>query len=80
MVSRCANPGCESQFRYLNQGKLYILPSPHAEVRADGDGAQNLIRRLMWLCEHCSRHLVVVQGPGGEPQLTPRVKPRAAAA
>jgi hypothetical protein len=80
MVSRCANPECESKFRYLNQGKLYILRSPRAEVRAEGDDAQNLIRRLLWLCERCSERLVVVQGPEGVPQLAPRAKSRAAAA
>jgi len=75
MISHCANPECRRGFRYLNQGKLYILSAPHGEA-----GEQQLIKRLLWLCEYCTEQLVVVQGPEGVARLAPRVRTRATAA
>jgi hypothetical protein len=76
MVSRCANPECGNGFRYLNRGKLYILPAAAGEV----GGEQNLVKRLLWLCEQCCERIVVLQGPGGVARLAPRERSRAAAA
>ena len=76
MVSRCANPECRNGFQYLHRGKLYILSAQPCEL---GD-EQDLVKRLLWLCEQCCDRLVVVQGTGGIARLVPRQKTRAAAA
>lgn len=41
MVGTCANPGCSAKFLYLDEGKLFAVPSANAAVR------------YVWLCGNC---------------------------
>jgi hypothetical protein len=34
MLSKCANPACSNTFRYLHEGKLYVI-APKAELAGD---------------------------------------------
>jgi hypothetical protein len=42
MVGTCAIPECSAKFLYLNEGRLYIAPSPDAAIR------------YLWLCADCA--------------------------
>ena len=56
MVSKCANPGCMADFRYLHQGKLF-----HVEVDTEvatpsfATHIKKPVRKteFFWLCEEC---------------------------
>lgn len=57
MVSKCANPGCPTEFKYFREGRLY-------EFTAGEDGSwksssevpgRSHRRELFWLCEHCAQ-------------------------
>ena len=59
MLSKCANPECSEQFRYLHQGKLFHLsPTPNLLV-VDDDSYDYLYERF-WLCDQCSRTMTLV--------------------
>ncbi len=59
MLSKCANPACSEQFRFLHQGKLFQLtPLPELEAAA-GFFLPQLYERF-WLCDQCSKEMTVV--------------------
>jgi hypothetical protein len=61
VLSKCANPECSEQFRYLHQGKLFlIIPTPN--VRADASGSLSFLYERFWLCDSCSKNLTLVWG------------------
>jgi len=61
MLSKCANPGCPTSFRYLHEGKLFrihvdpfaIEPGVTSGIGAD---RRKPVRRVefFWLCQKCS--------------------------
>ena len=65
MLSKCANPGCASTFRYLRKGLLFHIKieSGAEALRRDSPGAEpSATRRIehYWLCEHCCSQLALV--------------------
>jgi hypothetical protein len=64
MLSKCANPACSTTFRYLSEGKLYLIDSKAAMVR---HGAQAELKyagkscsyEYFWLCSSCSRDMTI---------------------
>ena len=64
MLSKCANPTCSTTFRYLNEGKLYLIDSKAALVR---NGLQAELRyagkscsyEYFWLCSSCCREMTI---------------------
>lgn len=63
MLSSCANPSCIRKFRYLHEGKLFLLQSSRNEQstskRVDFAGHVDHLH-YAWLCDHCSRMFEVV--------------------
>jgi len=60
MVSKCANPDCDRPFKYLHDGKLFIVGHPTETP----NGTDKL--RVLFLCKECSKdHTVLVHQ--GEP-------------
>jgi len=63
MLSSCANPSCSSKFRYLHQGKLFLLRSDHNQnvtsSRVNFAGTVNHIH-YAWLCDQCLQKFEVV--------------------
>ena len=59
MLSKCANPECSEQFRYLHQGKLFHL-NPTPELQALGDDFCDALYERFWLCEQCCKRMRVV--------------------
>jgi hypothetical protein len=59
MLSKCANPGCSEVFRYLHQGKVFLL-SPTPEVLVVTGNAYPSLHERFWLCDKCSKEMTVV--------------------
>ena len=59
MVSKCANPGCFATFRYLHEGKLFVV-GEHPTLGAATSPAALHGVRCFWLCSQCSRTLAVI--------------------
>jgi len=63
MLSSCANPSCVRKFRYLHEGKLFLLQSSRNEnttsKRVDFAGHVDHLH-YAWLCDHCARVFEVV--------------------
>jgi hypothetical protein len=59
MVSQCANPRCGVPFRYLHEGKVFMVE------RKNGNGNHNHGHRAVtkleyfWLCSECASHLTL---------------------
>jgi hypothetical protein len=66
MLSKCASPGCSNTFRYLHEGKLYLIGSKAASARRKRpatlyEGGSTL--EYVWLCSSCSRDLTIHVDP-----------------
>jgi hypothetical protein len=59
MLSKCANPECSEVFRYLHQGKIFLL-SPTPEVQMATENACPSLYERFWLCDRCSKLMTVV--------------------
>jgi hypothetical protein len=60
MVSRCANPDCSANFRYLRDGRLF-----HLHLKRNGRGQGELRLESFWLCGSCAPRLTVVAQADG---------------
>ena len=59
MLSKCANPECSEQFRYLHEGRLFCL-TPTPEVQATSYGSLEFLYERFWLCDRCAKKMKVV--------------------
>lgn len=59
MVSKCANPQCSEQFRFLHEGRLFQLtPTPEVQVISEDDNPA--LYERFWLCDRCSKQMTLV--------------------
>jgi len=60
MLSKCANPTCPTTFRYLHEGKLYLIaprePRARHKPRCSSKSGQ---LEYAWLCSSCSLYLTI---------------------
>lgn len=60
MLSKCANPNCRALFRYLHEGKLYVIAPKEALARHTPRGAAKSGHiEYAWLCSSCCLHLTI---------------------
>ena len=60
MLSKCANPSCLTTFRYLHEGRLYVIT--HRETLAGRKprcSSKSGQLEYAWLCSHCSLFLTI---------------------
>lgn len=63
MLQKCANPICDTRFKYLDQGKLFEVETQYRDSSAGETG--RALRNgkehteLYWLCEHCAAQVVL---------------------
>jgi hypothetical protein len=74
MLAKCANPPCSAYFRYLHQGRLFVLDvsddtSNGGPLRNEHLAAHRL--RYFWLCDICRRSMTVVSEQGWEIKVVP---------
>jgi hypothetical protein len=58
MLSKCANPECFEQFRYLHQGKIFLL-TPSQDLQAT-ESQSELLEERFWLCDRCCKEMTIV--------------------
>ncbi len=60
MLSKCANPTCRTLFRYLHEGKLYVIgPKEALATRRPRSSAKSGQIECAWLCSSCCLHLTI---------------------
>ena len=66
MITKCANPSCNSSFRYLRGGKLFVVePQPVSPPR-EAEFQDNFQRsKYFWLCERCARTMCIALDRNG---------------
>ena len=68
MVSRCANPCCDAQFKYLREGRLFQFRATNS---ASGFVASNTAVELWWLCPRCCLSMTLVEDSAHGAKLVP---------
>jgi hypothetical protein len=69
MLSKCANPGCRNEFRYLHDGKLYLIDSKAVAFARRSLSANARYERTfaaleyVWLCSSCAVDLTIHADP-----------------
>jgi hypothetical protein len=80
MLSKCLNPHCSAEFRYLREGRLYRIDFLEAQRRlAFASGGKAHLPRgrrecveHFWLCERCAKTLTIEAGADGEVRVVAR--------
>jgi hypothetical protein len=74
MLEKCANPTCSAYFRYLHQGRLFVLDvSDDASNRGAFSNERLAAQRLryFWLCDTCQRSMTVISEQSWEIKVVP---------
>ena len=59
MISKCANPACAAELRYLRNGKLFVFDK-HTKSPASGPySVTGRVHEFFWLCETCISKLTM---------------------
>lgn len=56
MRVKCVNPACTAETLYLRSGGIYAVDFLDG---AAAGGCQIILRRVIWLCDACSRQFAV---------------------
>ena len=63
MLAKCANPVCSNTFRYLHEGKLYVIQSAAGVAVRNLAGAPSAAEspaiEYAWLCSSCCRDMTI---------------------
>jgi hypothetical protein len=64
MLSKCASPGCSTPFRYLHEGKLYLIDRKAASAGRKPPADLRYARKsrgleYVWLCSSCCSDLTI---------------------
>src|SRR5258708_34395503 len=60
MLSKCANPTCPTTFRYLHEGRLYVIAPRESLARHKPRWSSNFGQlEYAWLCSSCSLYLTI---------------------
>ncbi len=64
MLSKCASPACSNPFRYLHEGKLYLIESKSSSGGRELPAEAKLASRsraleFAWLCSSCCRYMTI---------------------
>jgi len=68
MVTHCVNPACDTPFRYLRGGRLFLVDSPSVLQGSNHDPQSNTVRlsEFFWLCEQCSQSMQIMLDKTGD--------------
>jgi hypothetical protein len=61
MLSKCANPTCPTTFRYLHEGRLYVMAPREASAGREPRCSTSKSAQIeyAWLCSACSRYWTI---------------------
>ena len=78
MVSKCANPRCSREFKYMHEGKVFQLGLYRAALTTDlyedrfaPELEPHPRVELFWLCDDCSQMFTLVVHGGNMVTLEP---------
>lgn len=77
MIRKCANPGCDVEFRFSHQGRLFPFEIRNAEQPCQDVPAAICDKQLghatvcFWLCEQCCNRFVLQFSTSSGVTLTP---------
>jgi hypothetical protein len=60
MVSKCANPSCETSFRYFRRGRLFVFEPRDKSLSNPVPTVEHF-----WLCEGCARGMTIALDQDG---------------
>jgi hypothetical protein len=77
MVTHCVNPACDTPFRYLRGGRLFLVDSP-ALPGGNHHSRPNPFRvsEFFWLCEECSESMRIILDKSGDVVLVAGEQPQ----
>ena len=59
MLSKCANPPCPNVFRYLHEGRLFLIDYASGASGRDRSTIGSAGPEYAWLCSSCCRDLTI---------------------
>jgi hypothetical protein len=60
MLSKCASPACSTTFRYLHEGRLYVIDHRESLARSKPRCLSRSGQiEYAWLCSSCSLYLTI---------------------
>jgi hypothetical protein len=59
MLSKCANPACNTEFKYFRHGRLFEFNLAAGSCYNTLPAQKGNSRELFWLCEQCARNLTL---------------------
>jgi hypothetical protein len=76
MLSKCANPVCDTKFQYLHQGRVYVVryrAFAQQKMLSSGLEFSEELDRVehLWLCSDCSRSMKIEAHGTGEIRVVP---------
>lgn len=71
MLTKCINPKCSAQFRYLHDGKLFCFEGSRARQASASTQQEPRYFSCVWICNSCSVLLEPTVGPSGEVSVRP---------
>jgi len=76
MLSKCANPSCDTPLHYLRDGKVFQVEMMNRPVPID---ERKPLRRVehFWLCGPCSESQTLSYDERNGVQVLPKAQPRA---
>jgi hypothetical protein len=75
MLSKCANRTCPNIFRYLHEGRLYVVASRESLAGRKPKHSNNYGQlEYAWLCSSCSFYLTVKIGEDLETRVVGKVE------
>lgn len=73
MVAKCVNPGCTNLFRYLHNGRLFLIDHNRSAPALDDDFRESGRKgEYFWLCNECARTMTITTDRNGYVFLVPR--------
>jgi len=65
LLSKCLNPKCSAEFRYLHEGKLFCLTiKQNSDLGVEKSHTMHV--EYVWMCNSCSRTFEPTREAGGE--------------
>jgi hypothetical protein len=75
MIEKCANPSCRTRFRYLHEGRLFVIEATGGLNVSGLSRDTGLTAKVgpshYWLCDICCKTMAVRVGPQNRAQVMP---------
>ncbi len=73
LLTKCLNPKCSAQFRYLHEGKLFCMANNGAQGQRKTNGGHSELE-YVWMCQACSLVFEPMRDSEGEIVVKPLMR------